>query len=138
MSKCPLAHCARDEQAALCVTPVEKVQPGMYSTPPAGLIIAHVTHAGIAAAGVNKLNDCRLINLVNVQKCFEMRRTGVQISPRQQAVRETDLNRTQDARGWNSQPSQLSLIDLSVSPSVWGETVKQRKQKTESYLDEPH
>lgn len=60
---------------------VEKVQLGARSTLLAGLINALVTHARFATAGVNKLNDYRLINLVNIQRCFEMR-TSLQISPR--------------------------------------------------------
>lgn len=70
---------------------VEKVQLGMYSTLLAGLINAHVTHARIATAGVNKLNDYGLINLASVQKCCEIGRTSVQISSRKRAVCKTDL-----------------------------------------------
>lgn len=61
---------------------IEKVQLGMYSTLLAGLINAHVTHTTLATAGVNKLNDYRLFNLVNIQKFIGIRRTSLQISSR--------------------------------------------------------
>lgn len=55
----------------------------------AGLINARVTHATFATAGVNKLNDYRLIHLVNIQKSIEIRRTCFKCQPDRRVVKLT-------------------------------------------------